>query len=280
VLPSMGIRKCLSFSFSILERKTKTLSNMYTPRQNEILEVAKLKGQVSVDSLVQQFGVTPQSIRKDLGILSEGRLLERVHGGARLASMVDNVSYEARRVIAHKEKQAIGEAVANIIPSNASLFINIGTTNEAIARALVHHKRLMIITNNINIASILSPLRENQVFITAGKVRSSDGGIVGESTIDFINQFQVDYAIIGASAVNLNGDLLDFDIREVKVSQAIVSNAKHVILASDSTKYERTAPVRIGHISKIDSFVTDRVRNPEFRKLLDSFEVNTTETSI
>ncbi len=252
---------------------------MYTPRQTEILEVAKVKGLVSVEALVEKFGVTPQSIRKDLGILSNARLLERVHGGARLASMVDNVSYEARRAIAYKEKQAIGQAVAKIIPSSASLFINIGTTNEAVAQALVRHKRLMVITNNINVASILSPLRENQVFITAGKVRSSDGGIVGESTIDFINQFQVDYAVIGASAMNINGDLLDFDIREVKVSQAIVSNAKHVILASDSTKQERTAPVRIGHISKIDTFVTDRIRNPEFRKLLDGFDVSTTETS-
>lgn len=252
---------------------------MYTERQNEILELAKITGFVSVDSLVKKFNVTPQSIRKDLGVLSKGRLLERIHGGARLASMVDNVSYEARRVIAHEEKLAIGHAVANIIPNNASLFINIGTTNEAVAQALVRHKRLMVITNNINVASILSPLRENQVFITAGKVRSSDGGIVGESTIDFINQFQVDYAVIGASAINSDGHLLDFDIREVKVSQAIVSNANHVILASDSTKLERTAPVRIGHISNIDSFVTDRIPQLEFKKLLDSFEVSTTETS-
>ncbi len=251
---------------------------MHTQRQNEILEIAKIHGSVSVDSLVEKFQVTPQSIRKDLSALSDAGLLDRVHGGARLASMVDNVSYANRRMLAHKEKQAIGEAVASLIPSNASLFINIGTTNEAVAQALVNHKRLMIITNNINVASILSPFRENQVFITAGKVRSSDGGIVGESTIDFINQFQLDYAVIGASAMNNNGDLLDYDLREVRVSQAIVSNAKHVILASDSTKHERTAPIRIGHISKIDTFVTDRVRQPGFRKLLDSFDVTTTET--
>jgi len=215
---------------------------LYSSRQNEILQVAKVKGLVSVEALVEMFQVTPQSIRKDLGVLSEGRLLERVHGGARLASMIDNVSYEACRIIAHKEKQALGQAVANIIPSNASLFINIGTTKEAVAQALMRHKRLMVITNNINVASILSPYRENQVFITAGKVRSSDGGIVGESTIDFINQFQVDYAVIGASAMNTNGDLLDFDLREAKVSQAIVSNAKHVILVADSTKHEKNSP--------------------------------------
>lgn len=253
---------------------------MYTSRQNEILTVAKAKGFVSVEELVEQFGVTPQSIRKDLGVLNKARLLERTHGGARLASMVNNVSYEARRVIAYEEKQAIGHAVSNIIPSNSSLFINIGTTNEAVAQALVRHQRLMVITNNINVASILSPYRENEVFITAGKVRSSDGGIVGESTIDFINQFQVDYAVISASALNSNGDLLDFDIREARVSQAIVSNAKHVILASDATKHDRSAPIRIGHISKIDTFVTDCVRNPEYRKLLDSFNVATTETSV
>lgn len=170
--------------------------------------------------------------------------------------MVDNVSYEAHRAIAHKEKQAKGHAVANIIPNNASPFINIGTTTEAVAQALAHHKRLTIITNNINVASILSPIKDNQVFFTSGMLRSNDRGIVGESTIDFINQFQVDYAVIGASAMNSVGHLLDFDIREVKVSQAIVSNANHVVLASDSTKHERTAPIRIGYISTINSYVT------------------------
>ena len=101
---------------------------MTTDRQQQILDIAREKGQVLVDDLVQRFSVTPQSIRKDLNRLCEDRLLTRTHGGARLASSVENMSYEARRMLASDHKQAIGQAIADVIPDNASLFINIGTT--------------------------------------------------------------------------------------------------------------------------------------------------------
>lgn len=252
---------------------------MSADRQNQILDIARQTGVVSVDELVQQFAVTPQSIRKDLNRLCDARLLTRTHGGARLASSVENMSYEARRMLAIDHKQAIGHAVAQIIPDDASLFVNIGTTTESVAQALVHHQRLMVITNNINVASLLRPYSENKVIIASGEVRSSDGGIVGEAAVDFINQFKVDYAVIGSSAIDADGSLLDYDYREVKVSQAIMSNARHVILAADSTKYDRSAPVRIGHISQVHSFVTDRCPNVDFQNLLSSFDIRTIETN-
>jgi len=182
-------------------------------------------------------------------------------------------------MLAIDHKKAIGKAVADLIPDNASLFMNIGTTTEAVAHALVDHKRLMVITNNINVATILRPYSENQVLIASGEVRSSDGAIVGEAAVDFINQFNVDYAVIGSSAIDADGSLLDFDYREVKVSQAILSNSRHVILAADSSKHERTAPVRIGHLSQIHSFVTDRCPNDDFQNLLTSFDIQTIETN-
>lgn len=251
---------------------------MTTERQQIILDIVRETGLVSVDDLVQRFGVTPQSIRKDLNQLCEERVLTRTHGGARLASSVENMSYEARRILASDHKLSIGQSVAEVIPDNASLFINIGTTTEAVAQALVNHQSLMVITNNINVASLLRPYQHNQVIIASGEVRSSDGGIVGEAAVDFINQFKVDFAVISSSAIDADGALLDFDYREVKVSQAIISNARHVILAADSTKHDRTAPVRIGHISQIDTFVTDQCPDKNFRKLLAGFEVRTIET--
>ncbi len=253
---------------------------MASNRQQLILDIVRETGMVSVDELVLRFEVTPQSIRKDLNVLCEERLLTRTHGGARLASSVENMSYEARRVLASNHKLAIGQAVADIIPDNASLFVNIGTTTEAVAQALIHHQSLMVITNNINVASLLRPYKHNKVIIASGEVRSSDGGIVGEAAVDFINQFKVDFAVIGSSAIDSDGALLDFDYREVKVSQAIISNARHVILAADSTKHERTAPVRIGHVSQIDTFVTDRCPDKNFQKLLTSFDVRTIETDL
>jgi DeoR family transcriptional regulator, glycerol-3-phosphate regulon repressor len=81
---------------------------------------------------------------------------------------------------------------------------------------------------------------------------------VGEAAVDFIGQFKVDYAVIGVSAIDDDGALLDFDYREVRAAQAIIANARQVILVSDAMKFTRSAPVRIGHISQVDSFVTDQ----------------------
>jgi DeoR family glycerol-3-phosphate regulon repressor len=88
-------------------------------------------------------------------------------------------------------------------------------------------------------------------------VRRSDGAVIGSSATSLIGQFKVDYAIIGASAIDEAGTLLDFDYREVQVSQAIIANARSVMLVADGTKLRRSAPVRIAHISQIQTFVTD-----------------------
>jgi len=189
------------------------------------------------------------------------------------------VKYEARRSIAAPEKQAIGRAAAGLIPNNSSLFINIGTTTEAVGEALLGHHELMVITNNINVANKLRIFPSIEVVIAGGVVRGSDGGIVGEAAVDFIKQFKVDYAVIGASAIDGDGALLDFDFREVKVAQAIIANARHVILVADSTKFERTAPVRIGHLSQVHTFVTDECRVESVRTTAAEHDVRLVETS-
>ncbi|MFO1088759.1 MAG: DeoR/GlpR family DNA-binding transcription regulator [Hyphomicrobiales bacterium] len=227
-------------------------------RHQAILEIARRAGRVSVEGLAAHFDVTPQTIRKDLNDLCERRLLARVHGGAIVSSGIENVDYEARRAIAAAEKERIGAAAAALIPDRAALFINIGTTTEAVAQALSRHSGLMVITNNINVASILRPLPNVEVIIAGGVVRRSDGGIVGEAAVEFIRQFRVDFAIIGVSAIDTDGSLLDFDYREVQVARAIIENARQVILVADSTKFERSAPVRIGHLSQVGTFITDR----------------------
>jgi DeoR family glycerol-3-phosphate regulon repressor len=238
-----------------------------TERQARIVDQAKSAGRVLVEELASQFAVTPQTIRKDLNDLCDAQLLTRIHGGATFPRGTENVRYEARRQIAAAEKQAIGIAAAALIPDSASLFINIGTTTEAVGEALVHHRDLMVITNNINVANRLRVLDDIEIVIAGGVVRQSDGGIVGEAAVDFIRQFKVDYAVIGASAIDADGALLDYDFREVKVAQAIIANARHVILVADSTKFERTAPVRIAQISQVHTFITDQCDSPSLRTL-------------
>jgi len=228
-----------------------------TPRQTDILALARGAGRLDVDELAARFEVTPQTIRRDLNELCDQGLLQRYHGGAMLPSGVVNLAYESRRQLAPEAKRRIGLKAAERIPDNCSLLINIGTTTEQVAHALRGHRGLMVITNNMNVVNILRGYPEIEVIVAGGVLRHSDGGIVGAPAVEFLRQFKVDYAIIGTSAIDDEGNLLDFDYREVEVSRKIVESSRRVILAADSMKYGRSAPVRIGHISDVDHFVTD-----------------------
>ena len=228
------------------------------PRQSDIMQLARTLGRVDVESLAERFNVTPQTIRKDLNDLCELEALHRVHGGAVYPSSTSNYAYGSRRQIAMGAKSKIAEAAAALIPNDSSLIMNIGTTTELVAEALKSHQGLMVVTNNLNVAYILSDAPDVEVVVTGGVVRKADLGIVGAAAIDVISQFKCDIAVVGLSAIDNEGCLLDFDYREVRVAKAILKQARQRILVADSTKFERRAPVQIGHLSDIDIFVTDR----------------------
>ena len=228
-------------------------------RQNEIIQLARAIGRVTVEDLAARFDVTPQTIRRDLNELCDRRVLSRTHGGAIISSSVENVSYEARRFIAADAKRAIGIAAAALIPNKSSLFINVGTTTEEVASALTGHEQLLVITNNLNVAMSLYRQPSIDVIVAGGPVRRSDGAVIGSAAVGLIGQFKVDTAVIGASALDEDGTLLDYDALEVNVSRAIIENARRVLLVCDRMKLQRAAPVRIAHISQIDVFVTDRL---------------------
>jgi DeoR family glycerol-3-phosphate regulon repressor len=228
------------------------------PRHADIVAYVRSVGRATVDDLAARFGVTPQTIRRDLNELCDNGHLQRFHGGAAATSGIANFGYEARRRLATEEKRLIGLKAASLIPDNSSLLINIGTTTEQVATALRGKHGLLVITNNVNVVNILQGFEQIEVIVAGGVVRHADGGVVGEAAVDFIRQFRVDHAIIGASAIDEDGTLLDYDYREVKVARAIIEGARKTILVADSMKYERAAPVRIGHLSELDFFVTDK----------------------
>ena len=238
-----------------------------SPRQSDIVTLVRSEGRASVETLAERFNVTPQTIRKDLDLLCGRGLLQRFHGGATMPSGVVNVGYESRRLVAPEGKRLIGRKAAELIPDNSSLLINIGTTTEQVATALRGKRGLLVITNNINVVNILRGIQEIEVIVAGGVMRHADGGIVGEAAVDFIRQFKVDYAVIGTSAIDEDGTLLDYDYREVKVARAIMESARKSILVADSTKYERRASVRIGHISQLTYFVTDVAPPPRLSEV-------------
>lgn len=233
-------------------------------RQEQILERLRIDGRVEVEDLSARFAVSSQTIRRDLGDLCEQGLAARTHGGARKVASVANREYTERRLLNGPEKEAIGALAAAQIPDDCSVSLNIGTTTEQVARALSARSGLLVISNNINIISQLLGSRMRELILVGGAVRTSDGAIVGEDAVEFISRYKVDFAVVGASALDADGAILDYDAREVSVARAILRNSRVRICVADASKFDLTAPVRICEVSDLDYFVTDRAPPPAF----------------
>ena len=239
------------------------------PRQAGVLEAVRAQGSATVEALAERFGVTLQTVRRDVKLLSDAGLLARFHGGVRLpASTTENIAYRQRQALNDDAKRRIAQAVAAQVPEGCSLILNIGTTTEAIARALVHHRGLRVLTNNLNVAAILSDNADCEVIVAGGQVRPRDRGIIGETTVEFIRQFRVDIGVIGISSIEADGTLRDFDVREVKVAQAIIRASRQVWLAADHSKFDRSAMVEVGRLDQVDQLFTDRAPPAVFNALL------------
>jgi len=243
-------------------------------RQEKILATVREKGFATIEALAKTFQVTPQTIRRDINMLTREGLLHRYHGGAGLESSTENLAYSDRKILCRQEKCRIAAMVAAHIPDHASLFINIGTTTEEVARALHSHQRLRVITNNLNVAGILAGYDNVEAIIAGGLIRHRDCGIIGEATIDFIQQFKVDYGIIGISGIDLDGTLLDFDFREVRAARAIIDNSRKTFLVADHTKFGRNAMVRLADITEIDALFTDAMPPTALREKLEAADVS------
>ena len=239
------------------------------PRQSELLEHVRSQGSVTVEALADRFGVTLQTVRRDITLLTDAGYAARYHGGVRVAaSTTENIAYRQRQQLHADAKWRISKAVAEQVPEGSSLILNIGTTTEAVAQALLRHKSLRVITNNLNVAAILADNADCEVIVTGGSVRSRDHGIVGETAVDFIRQFRVDIALIGISGIESDGTLRDYDLREVKVARAIVEQAREVWLAADHSKFNRPAMVELARVDQIDRLFTDQPPPAPYPELL------------
>ncbi|MBK7617526.1 MAG: DeoR/GlpR transcriptional regulator [Burkholderiales bacterium] len=239
------------------------------PRQSELLDEVRARGAVTVEALAERFGVTLQTVRRDVKLLSEAGLLARFHGGVRVpSSTTENIAYRQREALNAEAKQRIAKAVAARVPNGSSLLINLGTTTEAVARELLGHKGLRVITNNLNVAGILSGNPDCEVIVTGGVVRHRDRGIVGAAAVNLIRQFKVDIGLIGISGIEADGTLRDYDVREVQVARAIIEHSREVWLVADHSKFNRPAMVEMARLEQLDMLFTDAPPPRPFEALL------------
>ena len=154
----------------------------------------------------------------------------------------ENIIYDQRKLLFTDEKRRIAELAARHIPDGASLCINIGTTTEAVAFALLDHKNLRILTNNLNVARICAGNETFEVIIAGGTVRSHDLGVIGPETEQFIQEFRMDFGIIGISGIDGEGNLLD-----VRLSGSFGGARHHCAFAAGVSRVRQIQVRASGH---------------------------------
>ncbi len=234
------------------------------------MEMVRQQGFASLEDMGVAFGVSTQTIRREVIFLSSQNLLQRYHGGAGLPAGENRLSYTSRRVRLAQEKQRIGDAVAQEIPNGATLFVDIGTTMESVARALLRHEGLTVITNHMSVASILCESTDFDIILTGGMIRNRDRALTGEATSDFLQRFRVGYAVFSIGSIDGDGQMLDYDYRDVHVSQTAMSISKRKFAAADHSKFHGDAMMRFAHVSEIDAFFTDAPPPDDIRAQVDA----------
>ncbi len=248
-----------------------------TRRREAIIEILSQKGRATVEAIAAELDMTPQTIRRDLTELAEMNRVVRFHGGASLLAGTEYSRIEARQAIAQDQKARIGAACAAMIPNNVAVMINSGTTTGAVARALAGHSGLRIVTDSVKICDEIKEYPGLEVMVTGGRVRPSDGAIVGHAAIEFIAQFRPDFAILGAAAIARDGSLLDYDMAQVSVARAMMAHARNIILCADSSKFQKMAPAVIAKLEDVDVFVTDTRCSEVLRQMCQAAKVRVVE---
>jgi len=242
-------------------------------RQALILDMVEKFGFVATDAMVSEFAVTPQTIRRDLNELSSNGLLTRFHGGAGQIKSAENPPYIARLQTGVEAKRQIATVTAGLVPNGASLFMSTGTTIEAIAEALLGHKNLHVLTNNLHVAQILRRNESFQILVSCGEVRHHDGGIVGSTSEDYIANFRMDIGIVGISGIDGEGTLLEYNPHEVKTARTILKNSQRAIMVADSHKFGRHAMNTVGHMRDVDVIVTESELPPHFQNICENEQI-------
>ena len=227
-------------------------------RQEEILALLRAQGFVSIEKLAKAFNVSEQTARRDIKHLEQRGLAVRYHGGAGLPSAPSVMDYDGRKDRLPAEKRVIGELVAAHVPEGATVFIDIGTTMEAVAQGLLGHQRLTVITNHLTVASMLSRRSAFQIILAGGLLRHNDHATTGEATREFLERFRVGYGIFGIGSIDTDGELLDYDYRDIGVSKTAMEISREKFIAADHTKFGSDAAIRVGHASEFDKIFTDR----------------------
>lgn len=252
-------------------------------RQYSILEWVREQEHVEVEDIARRFGVTTQTIRRDINRLCEQGLLRRRYGGVSLPTSASKSPMGEHPIHNLQAKQKMARRVAADIPENATVSLGVGSSIELVAQALIHHKSLRILTNNLSVASALSGNSGIEVIVSGGQYRHNDHDVVGPEVTNFFSSFITDYGIISTGSMDLEHGLMDYDIREAEVSRAIISNTRARLLVADRSKWTLNSHCKVASFKYVDRFYTDVLpdsKRPGLPESVDAIECAEAEPNI
>jgi DeoR family glycerol-3-phosphate regulon repressor len=230
---------------------------MVSKRHGEILKLLEFQGSASIAAMARQFGVSTETIRRDVRPLVEAGSVVRIHGAVGLAGQLGEAPFERRMRENAQGKKAIAQHVAGTIRDGDSLMLDTGTTTSFLARALIGHRRLTVVTNSSDIARTLATVNGNRVYMAGGELRSDSGAAFGSSAVDFVSRFFVQHAIISAGAIDPTG-VMDFDLHETEFARMVLSRGERRVVVSDSSKFGCRGFVQVCELSAVSELVTER----------------------
>ncbi len=233
--------------------------NNLTARQLAIADLLNEKRYLQIDDLARSFTVTTQTIRRDVAVLCEGGMARRLHKGIRAIDFPGNpnLNYSKRAIMNVLAKREIAALTAELVPEDASVSLGIGTTPEQVAMALSRRQSLLAVTNNLNVANVLSGYDGIRVHMCGGQIRPHDRDFVGPEAVALFGRYRVDFGITGVGGIDDDGSFLDFSVEEVAVREAILENCRKRIVVADFSKFGRATPIRGGSLAGIDILITD-----------------------
>lgn len=226
-------------------------------RHQHILSRLAKDGALSVAELVRELGVSRETIRRDLRVLAERGLVVTTHGGA-LSAQRREPDLDARQAEHAAAKRAIGLRAAQLVPDGASVVIDSGSTTQALARALMSHRRLCVYTNDWRIALLLGRRNENRVTLLGGELADGEDAVFGLDTVQQLSQYHADFAFVGAGGVSADGALTDYTRLAAEVRARMLRAAGTAVVVADHSKFGRVTPVRIDGFELARYVITER----------------------
>lgn len=242
-------------------------------RQAEILRLLAETGALRINDLAERLDVSLETVRRDVtALVAEGAVTRR-HGGIMLPSAVREAPFDRRMRENAVAKRAIARAAAATIRDGDSVMLDTGSTTSFVARELLNHRRLTVVTNSPDIARLLATVNGNAVHMAGGALDSDSGAALGLSAIEFVSRFWVDHAVISAGALHAERGIMDYRLEEAEFARAVLSRGARRMVVCDAGKFERAGLVQVCGWDGIDGLVTDRPPPAEVQAALDRAEV-------